>query len=431
MKAVQYLIVPVILCGVILALAGCGSKDGNLKKGKTKKPALVQVATAESMRMVEQLETTGNVVAVNTVMIKATIEGPIAYCPWREGDRVEEAGQRLVEIDRPLYRQEVVTAKTAENLAKAKLDDLIAGARPEEIAQASESVRQFADCTNFAKADMERVQSLVTSGSLPGEEVEKARVNYVKCSTQLGSARELVTMLKAGPTRTEIAVQQAAVDEAIAKTTLAQKKLDECLLTAPFAGIITEVFIRPGDLATPRTPLLKMMDPSTLVVRVGLPESCSAHITKGTPAVVRFDMYPNKTFNAVIERVYPRLELDSRTRMVEVKVTDPVELIPRLFARVSVQGRVIDDAVVIPDAAIITTPRGDKNVYVVEEGKAICKTVTIGLEQGTHIQIIEGIEAGDIVVTDGNLNLKKGASVRVDKEKKDMDNTEVSGKDTK
>jgi len=397
---------------IAIGLFGCDSDENSQKP---KKARHIQAVAAKKERLVEFLETTGDVVAVNTVTMQATIEGPIAFCPWREGDHIEQAGQKLVEIDRPLYRQEVMAAKAALVVAEAKLADLKAGARPEEIAQAKESIRHFEDCTSFAKADLDRIESLVKSGALPSETMEKARVSYVKCQTQFEAAKEQQAMLEAGPTKTEIAVAQAVVDEAAAKLALAQAKLDECLLKAPFAGVITQVFVRPGDLAIPREPLLKMMDPLSLVVRVGLPESCAADIRKGTEAVVRLDAYRGKTFSARIERVYPRLERDSRTRIIEAKLIEPVELIPRLFARISVRGRVADDAVVVPDAAIVTTPRGHKVVYVVNEGKASMRKVTIGLEQGQRVQVTDGVRAGEMVVIVGNLNLKDGAKVQLAK----------------
>ncbi|MBN2294520.1 MAG: hypothetical protein JXM70_18975, partial [Pirellulales bacterium] len=243
-------VLAVVICGVV-AINIMGCKD-NKAPGKSKNSTRVEAVAAEKTHLVEILETTGDVVATNTVTLEATVEGPISFCPWREGDHIEHAGQKLIEIDRPLYRQEVVAADAALGVAKAELADLKAGARPEEIAEASESVRHFEDCTDFAKADLDRIKSLVESGSLPAEAAEKARVDYVKCHTQLGAAKERLSMLEAGPTETEIAVAQAAVEETIAKCALAQAKLDECLLTAPFPGIITEVYVRPGDLATPR-----------------------------------------------------------------------------------------------------------------------------------------------------------------------------------
>jgi multidrug resistance efflux pump len=415
MRTARRLLGVAIVGVVTIGMVGCGSDKGDPAKSKSKKAARVEAVAAEKTRLVEFLETTGDVVAVNTVLLESTIEGPISFCPWREGDRVDQAGQKLVEIDRPLYRQEVAAAGAALAVARAKLADLKVGPRPEEIAQAKESVRHFEDCTDFAKADLDRIRGLVKSGALPAETVEKARVRYVECHTQLGAAKEKLAMLEAGPTKTEIAVAEAIVDEATAKRALAQAKLDECLLKAPFAGVITQVYVRPGDLATPRAPLLKMMDPSSLVVRAGLPESCAPDIREGTEAVVRLDAYPRKTLSARIERVYPRLEWESRTRIIEAKIIDPVELIPRLFARISVPGRVAEDAVVVPDAAIVTTPRGHKIVYVVNEGKASMRKVTIGLEQEQRVQITEGVQAGEMVVIVGNLNLKDGAEVELGK----------------
>jgi HlyD family secretion protein len=414
MMSVKHVLAVAICGATMIGMIGCKHK-GSQGQGKSKKTLRVQTVAAEKMPLVELLETTGDVVAANTVTLQSTIEGPIAFCPWREGDHVEQVGQRLIEIDRPLYKQEVRAAEAALAVARAKLADLKAGARPEEIAQAKESVRQLADCTQFAKADLDRIGSLVQSGSLPAESVEKARVSYVKCQTQLETAKKQLAMLEAGPTTTEIAVQQAAVDEAAAKRSIAQAKLDECLLKAPFAGVITEVYVRPGDLATPRAPLLKMMDPASLVVRAGLPESAAANIRKGADVRVRLDAYPGKTFSAQIQRIYPRLERESRTRIIEAKVIDPVELIPRLFARLSVQGRVVEDAVVVPDAAIVTTPRGEKVVFVVSDGRAARRKVTIGLEQGQRVQVLDGVHAGDKVVTAGNLNLKDGAQVQLAK----------------
>jgi multidrug resistance efflux pump len=407
--------------------AGCDSKKK--VSGKGKKAARVKAVRAEKTRIVEKLKVTGEVVAIDTAVLQSTVEGPIEFCPWREGDRIDRAGEKLVVIERPLYREEARIAEGKLAVAKAELADLLFWARPEEIAQAKASVRHFEDCTDFAKADYERIRSLVESGSLPGEEAEKARVAYTKCHTQLEAAREELAMLEAGPTETEIGVAKAKVQEMTASYAFAKAKLDECVIKAPFPGIITEVYVRPGDLATPRQKLLKIMDPSSLVVRAGLPENSSDHIRRGDELTVRFDVYPEKSFHARIERVYPRIERNSRTRIIEAKVTDSVKLIPRMFARLSVQGRVAEDAVVIPDIAIVATPRGHKVVYIAEDGKAKRQVIRIGLQSGNYVQVIEGVQAGQMVITEGNLKLKDGASIQFGKQDSTSANTQKSGKD--
>lgn len=405
-------LIGVSLCAAIVAaVTGCSSK--NKEDVKSKPAPLVYAVPAEKVQLIETLEATGEVVAVNAVTLEATVEGPISFCPWREGDRAEQAGQKLIEIDRPVYRQEVATAEAAFSVAQAKLADLKVGPRPEEIAQAAESVRHFEDCTAFAKADLERIRALVDSGSLPGETVEKARVDYTRCQTQLEAAKEQLAMLRAGPTVTEVAVAQAAVDEAAAKLALAQARLDECILPAPFAGVITHVLVRPGDLVTPRTPLLEMMDPSSLVVRFAVPETHIPNTHEGAEGIVELDAYPGETFQAEITRVYPELERNTRTCLAEAKVLDSAVLMPGQFARVTVKLRTIEDAIVVPDKAVLSTAQGDMVVFVVNDGKAFRKKVKAGLEETTRIQIAEGIEAGEMVILAGNENLKNGAPVKL------------------
>ncbi len=397
----------------IFVFVSCTS---NNKEKKAKKLVAVQAVQAKEIRLVELLETTGDIVAVNTVTLRAVVEGTIKYCPWREGDVVEKADQKIIEIYRPLYQQQLAVAKAELDVKKAILEDLRFGPRPEEIAAAKEAVINFESCTKFAKIDLDRVVTLVKTKVVSKQEEEKVRVSYIKCKTQLEGAKDKLAMLEEGTKKTELAIAEAEVDKAAANFNLAQAKVDECIINAPFPGIITQVYVRPGDLthlSSPRMPLIKMMDPKSLIVRAGLPESAAANISKGTKVIVRLDAYPGKKFNAEIERVHPRIEWNSRTRIIEARIIEPVKLIPRMFARVSVQGRIIEKAVVVPDAAIITTPRGEHIVFVIKNGKAEMRKVEIGLEEGNNIQIISGVLAGEMVVTAGNLNLKNGASVKI------------------
>jgi membrane fusion protein (multidrug efflux system) len=408
-------------------LGGCGGNDSS-EQGKAKKPPLVNAEPASKGTVAQQIDATGEVVATNAVTIQATVEGPIAFCPWREGDRVSEPGQKLIEIDRSLYRQEMQAAEAALAVAKAKLADLKAGARPEEIAQAKEAVKELEECTTFARSDLERIQKLVDSGAVPGETVEKAHVTFIKCQTQLVSAKEKLSMLQAGPTETAIAVQEALVQEAAAKLAVARAKLAECVILAPFAGIVTKVHVRPGDLATVRAPLLEMMETSSLVVRFAVPESQASAVRQGVDASVRLDAYPGRTFQAKIARVYPQLDSATRTRTVEGSVTDPPELVPGMFARVSVAVHLVEDAVIVPDSAILTLPSGDKIAFVIVDGKAALRRVTIGIEQDRRVQVTDGIQPGELVVVAGNEDLKDGMEVRTGKGHPEAPETKPTGR---
>ncbi len=395
---------------------GCGGREQGDSAGAKKRVPVVAVEAARQESIARLLDLTGETAAVESVVIAATVEGPISYCPWREGDRVETAPDqptKLIEINRELYRSEVYAAEAALGVARAKLADLMAGTRPEEILKAAEAVRQLEESASFAKNDLDRVTQLVESGSMPGEVLEKARVEYVAEQAKLSAARRHLEMLEAGYTRTAIAVQEAVVKEAEAKLELAKARLGECVIYAPFSGTITRVHVRSGDMASPKAPLLEMADLSSLVIRVAVPEAYTSTVREGMRAQVQLDALPGRTFEAQIARVYPELDRRMRTRTVELVLAELVPLMPGMFARVRLVFEAVDEAVTVPLQAVGATPAGAPVVYVVVDGKAVQRKVKTGIEQAGRVHVMSGLEAGAKVVVAGLEKLKDGVEVRV------------------
>jgi multidrug efflux pump subunit AcrA (membrane-fusion protein) len=399
-----------------LALAGCGGKDDGKAGAANKKVPTVAVEAVRKEPIARLLELTGETVAVQSVVISAMVEGPISYCPWREGDNVETSADkpaRLVEINRELYRAEVNAAEAALEVARAKLADMKAGTRPEEIAKAQEAVRQLEEGTTFAKNDLERITKLVESGSLPGESLEKARVENAAERAKLAFAKRHLEMLEAGYTKTAIAMQDAAIKESQAKLDLAKARLNECVIFAPFSGTITRVHVQAGDMAAVKAPLLEMADLSSLVIRVAVPEAYASAVRDGMAAYVALDSLPGKTFNAKVVRVYPELDRRMRTRTVELALTDRANLAPGMFARIRLVLESIENTVTIPQQSVLLTPAGGQVAYVVADGKAAMRKVKTGIEQAGRVQVLSGLDGGEKVVTSGHEKLKDGMEVRV------------------
>jgi multidrug efflux pump subunit AcrA (membrane-fusion protein) len=395
---------------LLLVLAGCGGAE---KEGKPKKKVpLVTVETVTTGGIVRSIDLTAEVIPIETIQISSTVEGPIGFCPWREGDQVE-AEQKLIEIDREMYRAEVKAAEAALAVAHAKLDDLKAGARPEEIDQARESVREAAQSAKFEQSDLERIGQLVETGALPGEELDKVHVKQVAAEARLNAARRQLEMLEAGFTRTAIAVQDAAVKETAAKLELARARLNEGAIAAPFAGTITKVFVRRGDMAAMKAPLIEMADLSSLVVRCAVPETNAAEMRQGMKAQVWLDALPGKTLPAEIARVFPELDSRMRTRTIELVIRDKVELVPGMFGRVRLILESVRDAVVIPIQAVVITPTGASVVFAAIDGKAAQRKVQTGIEQDGRIQILSGLNPGGKLIVAGHEKLKDGMKIRL------------------
>ncbi|MBN1491745.1 MAG: efflux RND transporter periplasmic adaptor subunit [Phycisphaerae bacterium] len=401
------------LCVAGLNLIGCGGNESDQAASAKKRVPAVAVEAARTQAITRLLELTGETVAVESVVISATAEGPISHCPWREGDRIERAGEKLIEINRELYRAEVNAAEAALEVARAKLTDLKAGTRPEEIAKASETVRQLEESMTFARTDLDRITRLVESGSLPSEALEKARVEQVTTQARLAAAKQHLEMLEAGQTVTAIAVQEAMVKESQAKLDLAKARLSECVIFAPFAGTITRVHVRAGDMATMKAPLLEMANMASLVIRVAVPETHASAVTPGMRAHVSLDSLPGRTFSAEVLRIYPELDRRMRTRTIELTPNEAAALAPGMFARINLIMESVENAITIPQQAITLTPAGGQVVFVVADGKAAARKVEAGIEQAGRVQVLSGLAPGETVVVSGYEVLKDGMEVRM------------------
>jgi len=408
-------VVPAVLAGAAAAWYGLlnqAAPSSPQGPGKKARPLAVEVQPVRKGEIVQRLELSGEVVATKSVVIAATKEGPIGYCPWREGDTVA-AGERLIEIDREVHRAEVQTAEANLAFARAKLADLKAGARPEEVQKAEANVQRWHATLTEAQRSYERQTQLITEDFTSQQSVDQARARMEVAEAELAAARETLRMLKAGPTETETAVQTAAVEEAAARLALARAQLAECIITAPFDGVITGVHVRPGDLATPRSALLEMYAPDSLVIRFAVPEAQATAVRSGLRLHATLDALMGETFTAEVTRLYPQLDEAMRTRTVEATVIETADLVPHMFVRLNLELQRADDAVLLPSDAVLTSPSGSHYVFVVEQGKVKRRYVEIGLEQEATVQATSGVTPGERVVVAGQEALRDDQPVRV------------------
>ena len=226
--------------------------------------------------------------------------------------------------------------------------------------------------------ELKRVEELVGMGALPSEELDRARLNFERARAQLQQAEEVS---------------------------------GDYQVRAPWDGVVARVLVHDGNYVAPRTPLVELFDPRTLVVRLAVPEAASAIVTHGMPARVLLDAYPGRTFHGRISRIHPELDRQTRTRTVEAEVTS-ADLAPGMFARVSFELESVGDAVVVPDAAVVASPDGGLSVFVVQDSVVARRPVTAGMEEGRRIQILSGIQPGELVVVSGQRDLRDGLQVR-------------------
>jgi RND family efflux transporter MFP subunit len=237
------------------------------------------------------------------------------------------------------------------------------------------------------KGELDRVKKLVENGAIPGDQMEIARARHENVKAQLARIAESRT---------------------------------DYMISAPWSGLVSKVMVVEGDYVPPRTPLVEIFDPASLVVRFAVPESESqnVHIGNGHGLSVTLDAYPGKTFPGRIIRIYPKLDPSTRTRLIEATLAKDITLTPGLFARIKMNVETHENVVLVPAQAVIVNAKGERMAFIVQDGKASARKVATGIEAEGLIEIITGVKPGEKIVVAGNEKLKDGVAVKI-LEKKD------------
>ncbi len=194
---------------------------------------------------------------------------------------------------------------------------------------------------------------------------------------------------------------------------LIEARIAETELRAPFDGIVGLRMISEGAFATTQTKIVRLVKISPLKIEFSVAERYAGEITPGFPITFVIDGV-NKTFEAKVYAVDPKVNLDTRTIAVRALYANTnEELKPGRYASVRALLSQIDNTVSIPTEAIIPEMDGEK-VFVYKNGKAEQVRVTTGLRTESRIQIVEGLQFGDTLLTTAILQLRSNLPVQLD-----------------
>lgn len=203
----------------------------------------------------------------------------------------------------------------------------------------------------------------------------------------------------------------ARLDVDRATVQLAEARLAKTRISAPFDGVVGLRAVSPGDYVQPGQALAPLEQISQLKADFRLSEAALSRLAVGQTLNLEVDAYPGQVFPGKVYAIDPRLAEDTRSIGVRARVpNDKGQLRPGLFARVRLVIAQREDAILVPEQAIV--PQGQQLfVYVIEDGKAALRPVKIGLRQGGRAEILEGVATGDLVITAGVQKIGPGAPV--------------------
>jgi len=306
-------------------------------------------------------------VSVDTVRIKP-ISAYVTATTTLEAERDVEVVSRVTGVVKEIFLEEGEWVNAGQALAQ--LDDESTRIQVQEAkARAENAVNAY-----------KRAKDLFEQNLIAGEEYENAKYQMEIMKAQLAAAR---------------------------------LNLKYTTIKAPIPGVVAERFIDPGDHVTVNQVVYRIADRNPILARVRIPEKEVRRIKLGQRARISVEAVPDRVFEGRVDMISPVVDPQTGTVKVTVGVDNRAGLLaPGMFATVKIVIDTHERALVIPKKALLL--EGDiDHVYLFRDGKAVNRRVKVGYETSGEVEVLEGLEPGDLVITVGAEGLRDGMAVYV------------------
>ena len=356
-------------------LAACAKKEIATNAASDPPPVSAAIITVTAQTLPLTIPVTGTLVSNSRVDVKAEVIGHISRFDKQEGDSVR-AGEPVAWVDDENFRLAVRQAETAVEVADAAL----------------ERARLIA---SHSRSELERAENLVQSGGITDKDLKAAQLADRDSNAQALLAR-------------------AQVDQARATLEVARKHVRDTIIYAPVSGEIQRKVLNKGSYVEAPTHVFTIVDNSRLELESPVASADLAPIRNGQRVTFKVNSYPDLTFEGRLIDMNPAVDDQTRSAKVRIQVPNAAgKLKAGMFAQGEILTGVNASAIVIPAAAVYRDDRAAKasSVFVLEGGKACRRSVRIGHERDSKLEIIEGLRAGEQLIAEQNIEIAEGVRV--------------------
>lgn len=383
----------------LLLTTGCGKKDPrDAKATTTPDPISVKTAKAVAQTVERAIMATGSLQPDETTTVSAEVPGRISKLNFDFGQVVKK-GQVLAELDTQELSLQLERTKGALAQAMARM-----GMDPstEEIPDSTPQTRQAKAQMEDAKSKYDNAAKLVKTGDISTERFTELEKAY----------RARWAALEA--TQDELRTQLAAIRALRADVKLAEKRLRDATVVAPFDGIVQTKHVSPGQYIKENVAIYTVVKSTPLRLRAEIPESAVSEVHAGTTLEFTTEAVPGAKFQAVVRELNPALDNRSRTLTAEARLLNgDARLKPGSFVQVRLVTNKAYPVVAVPKDAVYTVA-GLNKLFSIENGKAVEHKIPEILASNGMVEMPEGtIEAGATVAVSNIPMLTTGAPVRV------------------
>lgn len=359
-KTYLFIGLTVVLVAVVLTAFTSRSSQADAAK-TTVRPVAVEVTRVTPADVADLVTGVGTVTAMKDVIVSSETAGRVTAVRVKVGDLVRQ-GQTMIEVDAELKQVSVDQARAQVQAAQ----------------------------TNLAKTrkDYERADKLFKSHDVADVELQGYRLAF--------SAAE---------------AQEKSADAALR---LAERQLSDTRITAPITGAIASRRIEVGEMAVPGREVANIVDISSVKVKLSVAEEEIGKLRGGQKATLRLDAHPDELFEGTVYTIGAKSESpNGHTYPVEVLVRNRGANVLKagMYARVDILASIAAQALNVSKESIVETG-GKPAVFVAENGVARLRPVTLGIRGTERYQVLDGLKAGELVISFGQKGIKDGAAVQ-------------------
>jgi HlyD family secretion protein len=371
------------------------------------------------------LNATGYIIAAHKIEVASKVIGRVAWVGAEMGDKVEK-GQVLVKLEDTEYAARVTQAKGQLDNSKARLAELQAGSRPQEIASAAAQLEQAKIDLETAQRNFKRLNEIRNTRSIAQPEIDDAESMIKTRTQQVEGMTQQLDMIKAGPRKEEIDAQAATVSQLEGNLAMATDDLNNTIIRAPITSTILERNVEVGEFVTngfvgdrgAKGYVVSIADMNDLLVELDISQNDFAKVSQDQPCWITTDAYPDRKYNGSVERISPLANRQKATILVRVRVLKPDALLrPDMNATVSFLSQAKPAGTSATQAAtpLLRIPPSALRagaVFVVEDGKAVRRQVTPGMTAvNGDIEIRKGLIGGEDLILNPPEKLQDGDKV--------------------
>jgi HlyD family secretion protein len=420
--------------GLVLA-GGIAATTGTLLLKRQQTPTTdVSALTVpvETAAITVRISASGDVAPFRSVNLSPKNSGIVDELLVEQGDKVEQ-GQVIARMDSRDLEAQLRQNQGAVAEAEAQLVDIGQATDREQIAQSEANLAaieaQIADAQsrlNLARLNRDRNQNLVDQGAIAQSELDRtnsdvrsAEANLEQVQFRVEEARQRLIDLNQPPDPEDIAQAEARLESARGRLQATATQIEDTLIRAPFAGIITQKFATEGAFVTPTTSASDASSATSsaivalaegLEVVAEVPEADIAQIKPNQDVEITADTFGEQVFKGKVRFIAPEAIEKRSVTIFQVRIrllTGQNQLLSNMNVNISFLGNQLNDALVIPTVAVVTQS-GENGVLVPDEKNRIrFRPVTLGAQVGDQIEITQGLKEGDRVF----INLPPGQTL--------------------